>query len=246
MDQLGYATNVFHYHCERTGLKGNLQNLVILELGPGDSIATAIIAATYNAKAILVDSGDYASKDIKSYISLTKNLRILGHNPPNLSRAKNIDDILSICNATYYTAGLSSLRTITKNSVDFIFSHAVLEHVREHEFLQTMFQCKRILKDNGFASHRVDLKDHLGGGLNNLRFSRKVWESDYFVKSGFYTNRIRFSHMIHLMKKANFEIISNHVDRWNAIPISRNYLTMEFAQMSDEDLLINGFDVVLR
>ena len=31
--------------------------------------------------------------------------------------------------------------------------------------------------------------------LNNLRFNEYIWNSDIIVKSGFYTNRIRFEEM---------------------------------------------------
>lgn len=246
MDQSAYVIGVFDAHCERAGLKGDLKDRVILELGPGDSIATAIVAASHGASAILVDSGKYVSEDVNLYKSLAEDLQRVDLNPPDLSSAKTIEDILALCGAAYCTAGLASLKTIAQDSVDLIFSQAVLEHVREHEFLETMVECKRILKSHGLASHRVDLKDHLGGGLNNLRFSKKLWESDFFVRSGFYTNRIRFSRMLRLMNEAGFEIEYSKVDRWDAIPIARKSLAEEFSQESDDDLLIKGFDVVLK
>lgn len=48
------------------------------------------------------------------------------------------------------------------------------------------------------------------------------------------------------MKDARFEIDQSKVDRWDAIPIARKKLAEEFAQESDDDLLIKGFDVVLK
>ena len=246
MDQSAYVISVFNAHCEWVGLKSHLKNRVILELGPGDSIATAIVAACYGAKTILIDSGEYISKDIDFYISLAEDLRKLGHEPPDLSAIKNIGDILDLCEASYDSEGLVSLKEIPQDSVDLIFSQAVLEHIREHEFLETMLECKRVLKITGRASHRIDLKDHLGGGLNNLRFSKRVWESDFFVNSGFYTNRIRFSKMINLMREAGFEILSSHVNRWDTIPIERSKLVADFVQESDDNLLIKEFNVVLK
>jgi hypothetical protein len=69
-----------------------------------------------------------------------------------------------------------------------------------------MTECRRVLSDTGVASHSVDLKDHLEGGLNNLRFSEKLWESDFFVNSGFYTNRIQFYEMLNHFKEPGSEI----------------------------------------
>ena len=54
-------------------------------------------------------------------------------------------------------------------------------------------------------SHQIDLRDHLGGGLNNLRFSDSLWESNFFVKSGFYTNRISFDKMISIFENISFK-----------------------------------------
>ena len=63
----------------------------------------------------------------------------------------------------------------------------------------------RILKPNGVCSHRVDLRDCLDGGLNNLRFSEARWEDALFRKSGFYTNRIRFREMVEIFEQAGFK-----------------------------------------
>ena len=246
MDDPFYAVEIFNFHCEQAGLTEDLRGKVILELGPGDGLSTAIIAASYGANAILVDSVNCISEDVNLYKSFTIKLIEMGLQPPDISNAKNIDDIFKICGSGYFSSGLTSMMKIPSNSVDLVFSHAVLEHVREHEFLQTMVECKRVLKHGGLVSHRVDLKDHLGGGLNNLRFSKKVWESNFFVSSGFYTNRIRYSKMIALMRKAGFEIINSEVDLWNDIPISRGKLAAEFASESKEDLLVKGFNIVLK
>lgn len=246
MDQMDYAIGVFNTHCDRAGLKDDLKDRVVLELGPGDSIATAVIAASHGASAILVDTGRYCSKNINFYKLLAEKLYKSGLNPPDISNAQCIDEVLEICRASYLTFGLSSLRTVPQNSVDLFFSQSVLEHVREHEFFQTMVECKRVLKVDGIASHHIDLKDHLGGGLNNLRFSKNVWESDFFAHSGFYTNRIRFSKINALMRKAGLKIKTSNVDCWDVIPISRSKLAAEFAEETDNDLLVKGFDVVLE
>ena len=169
-----------------------------------------------------------------------------GLDAPDLTSAKNREDVLTICGSTYLSGGLSSLKSLQDSSVDLIFSHAVLEHVRRHEFAETMCECHRILKPDGIATHRVDLRDHLGGGLNNLRFSRKRWESDFFVRSGFYTNRIRFSEMIKLMQEASFHVEVLNLRRWEKSPIRRKSLSDDFKYVTDEDLLVKGFDVLMR
>jgi SAM-dependent methyltransferase len=246
MDEKLYVERVFNSHLARLTSDSLPAGKVVLELGPGDSVATAIFCASRNARSILIDSGDYATRDVSLYQSIAKALKEGGANTPNLSGAKTREDILTICNSSYFTNGLVSLKELPDSSVDFIFSQAVLEHVRLQDFFETLKQCRRILKRNGVASHRVDLKDHLGGGLNNLRFNRLLWESEFFVRSGFYTNRIRFSEMTSLMRQAGFLVEVLTLDRWRDVPIRRDVLAADFASVTDEDLLINGFDVLLR
>ena len=144
------------------------------------------------------------------------------------------------------TEGLESLRQIEGESVDLIFSQAVLEHVRRWEFLETMQQCRRILKPGGICSHQVDLRDHLEGGLNNLRFSERVWESKFFAESGFYTNRIQYSQMLEMFGRAGFRVQVTDVRRWEILPTQLNNLAREFSALPEDELCVSSFDVLLR
>jgi len=246
MDQSNYLIRVFDAHLMRTGLNGLLTGKTILELGPGDSIGTAVVAASYGAKAILIDSGAYAKKEVGLYKRIASDLASRGLSPPDLTHASTFEEVLKACNAEYMTNGLASYREIDTGSVDLIFSQAVLEHVRRHEFSQTMSECHRVLKKDGVASHRVDLKDHLDGGLNNLRFSERIWESPLFVNSGFYTNRLRCSQMIDMFQNSGFRIETMSQECWDSLPVDRSSMDCMFAQCSDDEIRIKGFEVVLR
>jgi len=81
------------------------------------------------------------------------------------------------------------LAQIPTEGIDFCFSNAVLEHVDKSDFSRMVKELFRVLKPGGASSHRVDLKDYLGGGLNHLRFSENRWEGKLFKSSGFYTMR---------------------------------------------------------
>jgi hypothetical protein len=92
----------------------------------------------------------------------------------------------------------------------------------------------------------VDLRDHLGGALNNLRFSERIWESEFFARSGFYTNRICFAQMLSMFSAAGFTAEVGRVQRWPKLPTPRRSLAPQFREVSDEDLLVSSFDVRLR
>jgi SAM-dependent methyltransferase len=246
MDASEYAMRVFDSHAERSGLTNRLREKTVLELGPGDSIATAIIAAAHGARAIVVDAGRFVRADRAPYLELQRALTQRGLLPPDLSGCRDIDEILDRCNARYLMKGLESLRLIETGSVDLIFSQAVLEHVRRRDFIETMRECRRILRSDGICSHTVDLRDHLGGALNNLRFGDSIWESEFFARSGFYTNRISYTEMQRLFKQAGFEVDVGGVRRWAVLPTPRSRLAREFRNVPEEELRVSEFDVLLR
>jgi SAM-dependent methyltransferase len=245
MDNVIYAFSVFDSHVKRAGLQGQLYGKTVLEFGPGDSIASAIIANGYGARAILVDVGNFAKKNVEDYAGLLQLLQTHGLNTPDTQSCNALEDLLAACGARYFTNGLQAFVKIDNASVDFIYSQAVLEHVRRYEFLPTQRECARVLKPNGICSHRVDLRDHLGGGLNNLRFSESVWESDLFVKSGFYTNRIQLHLMIEFFERAGFQAEVSEIRRWDQLPIKQGQLAADFQSLPIQMLNVSGFDVLL-
>jgi SAM-dependent methyltransferase len=246
MDRSEYAIGVFDAHANKADFTGRMQGKTILELGPGDSIATAIIAASYGAKALLVDAGRFVQSDVRSFLALQMTLRDRGLRPPDLSHCRDVDEVLGRCHARYLTDGLRSLKTIEDQSVDMIFSQAVLEHIWMGEFVDMMRECRRILKPGGICSHEVDLRDHLGGALNHLRFSAPVWESGFLAKSGFYTNRIRYNQMLELFRQTGFLVEVIAVQRWAECPTPRRRLAREFRELQDEELCVSVFEVLLR
>ncbi len=247
MDNPRYALQIFQNHFQRTEFSKKKGGFVALELGPGDSFVSAIVANAYGAsKCYMVDAGNFAVNDIKVYQRLMENLQSVEVDVRVAVDSASIEDLLERVGGIYLTNGLQSLRSIPDDSVDFIWSQAVLEHVRLGDFNEMMYELRRILRPNGVASHRVDLKDHLGGALNNLRFSTKVWESKWMAKSGFYTNRIRYSDMTDRFENAGFSVDVLQVDKWDRLPIPRESMSKEFLDHSEDELCISGFDVLLR
>jgi hypothetical protein len=220
----------------------------MLELGPGDSLATALFARMHGAaRTWLVDRDEYASARIDSYRTLAERLNANG--PPGrpvIPPLTSLEAMLDWSGGRYLVDGLHSLSVIPDGSVDLSFSHAVLEHVRRDEFDATIRELFRVAAPGGISSHRIDLRDHLGMSLHNLRFSRRWWESRLVVSSGFYTNRLRRSQIVERFREAGFDIVSIRENRWPALPLSRRKLHREFAIMPDEELTVQGFDLVAR
>lgn len=247
MDDSHYALGVFQSHYQRCEFDRKGSGFVALELGPGDSCASAIIANAHGAvSCYLVDAGDFAVNEIAAYRGVIEELKVAGIAAKNMDDCKSKADLLARVGGIYLTDGLASLQSVPADSVDFVWSHAVLEHVRKGEFDDTLHELHRIMRSGGVASHRVDLTDHLGGSLHNMRIPSSSWEKSWMAKSGFYTNRIRYSDMIDRFKAAGFEVNVLQVDRWDEPPVKQRKLAKEFSNLSHEDLCISSFDVVLR
>jgi hypothetical protein len=224
-----------------------LDGCTVLELGPGDSLCTALIAHAFGAReSFLVDVGNFATHDINVYLKMAELLfeRKLSHG--DLQPITSMEMLLNEINAHYLTQGLESVKNIRPGSVDFVFSNAVLEHVRAVEFKPTMQAIRKIMTPSGLCYHRVDLKDHLSYALNNLRFSDRVWESDFMAKSGFYTNRIGYKEMLSIFREVGFSVQILDLNRFPHLPTPQAKMAPRFQMRDKEDLLVSGFAVLLR
>ena len=247
MDSCEYAIKIFNLHYSRAHKSNGKGDITVLELGPGDSIASALIGYAYGvSNTYLVDIDNFASKNINFYKILSEKLKSMKLNPPNISKAKSLKDILNSTNSNYLTNGLISLRSIQSNSIDFIWSHSVLEHIRKKDFLDIQIELKRILKPNGYISHNIDFQDHLDHGLNNLRFPEKLWESELFISGGFYTNRIPAKAMHSIFEKVGFTILKESFGKWSKLPTLRKNMDKEFNIYADHELLNRTSNVLLK
>ncbi|MCZ6644030.1 MAG: class I SAM-dependent methyltransferase [Gammaproteobacteria bacterium] len=246
MQDSSYALEVFKTHFERSEFPGKYDGYTCLELGVGDSVASALIARSFGSKkTYLLDSGRYAIDDVSVYKKIVqswqeKKLEIRG-----LDNIASFEELLGVVKCEYLTEGLSSLRTIPDNSVNYVWSQAVLEHIRIGEFDETLAELFRITTPGAVLSHRVDYKDHLGGALDNHRIPSRVWEADWMAGSGFYTNRISQPDMIRRFEDAGFTVEVLITNKWDDLPTPKRKMASEYSKMPDEELLVSGSDFLL-
>lgn len=245
MNDPAYASRVLRHHLDQAfGAGAGAPQGLCLEIGPGDSLFTALSAAAAGfGGSLLVDAGRWAERDFENFRTAA---HFEGLNPERISGWESIDAALDDLNARYLTNGLADMRSLPDNSVDFVFSQAVLEHIRKHEYNEFIAETYRVLAHGGRCSHRVDLQDHLSNNLNNLRFSEYIWESDLFSSSGFYTNRLNFKEHIVSFESAGFSIVEVNTDRFDSMPININKLAAPFRAQSVDDLIVKGFDLVVE
>jgi len=220
----------------------------VLELGPGNGLLTALYARSFGAtRTWLIDAGPLASTDVRLFAKAERLLSTLNLPVPDVGRAPSIEIALGQLNTTYLTEGLTSLQTVPDEAVDYMFSNAVLEHIRLAEFAKTAKEMRRILKPSGVASHRIDFRDHLQNGLNNLRFREQIWESEFMARSGFYTNRLNWPAMEKLFQQARFSIEVRSIDTWpRGLPTPQRLMAQPFKSMRTDELMVMGAQIVLR
>ncbi len=217
-----------------------------LELGPGDTIARALVAAANGVDRIwLVDAGNYARRDMRHYHAVAADLTARGFSAPDLSNCQRLDDILRACRASYLTEGLASLREIADQSIDLIVSEAVLEHLPREQLGAFFDEFRRLLTPDGLALHGIDLDDHLDGGLNHLRFSVETWERSLIRKSGFYTNRVSHSRIGAMASAAGLEVGEFYRLCWPGPRLPRVLLHPSLSGWTDQDLEICSFGLML-
>ena len=247
MAWLDYAVGVYSGHHKRAA-RWLADHPTVLELGPGDSLASgAGLAHAFGAsKTYLVDVGRYATQDIEPYRDLCERLWEEGRLEEGLESCATIREVVEMAGGGYLSEGLQSPRSIPKDSVDFIFSHAVLEHVPLADFtptVQTMYDAQA---PSGVCSHRIDVRDHLGDSLHSLRFPSRFWEARLVASSGFYTNRLRSRQVVSAFESAGYEVLAVEPDTWAKMPLPRHKLHPDFAQIAEQDLLIKGMDLLAR
>ena len=108
--------------------------------------------------------------------------------------------------------------TIKTNSVDFISSTGVLEHVPSQDIVPILQECERILKPSGIMSHSIDYQDHYAITdqtiyvYNFLKYSDVTWR---LVNPPLhYQNRLRHKDYIAMIKDStSLKIMDEIIER---------------------------------
>jgi len=245
MHRPSYAISVVMGHVEKLGGQQKFVNAVCMELGPGDSLASALIAHALGARTTyLIDVDAAADRDLGMYREIAVGLKQMGLPATDLDGIHSVEDMLDRVGGVYLTDGLASLRSIPAGSVDLLWSHAVLEHVRLQDLEAFFAELRRVASPQARMSHRIDFMDHLGGSLNNLRFSENIWESEFMARSGFYTNRVRSSQMRTMIERAGFQLSSVEEGLWDTVPLDSKKMAAPFRNLSEHDLRTHYIDVI--
>ncbi len=133
---------------------------------------------------------------------------------------------------------------IEQESVDMIFSQAVLEHVEDLPHTYETFY--RWLRKDGFMSHQIDFGcHHLAERWNgHLAYSDLAWKL-VKGKRSYLLNRQSYSTHKRLLEQSGFEIVCE-VKTSDSSGLAKEQLSPRFRQLSEEDLSTRTVHILAR
>ncbi|MEW6556090.1 MAG: methyltransferase domain-containing protein [Elusimicrobiota bacterium] len=133
-----------------------------------------------------------------------------------------------------YCVPWSDSKTVKEESVDMIYSQAVMEYVDDLAYTYQVLY--RWLKPSGFMSHEIDFKsDGITKQWNgHLAYSDFVWRLIKGKKT-MIPNRQPYSTHINYIQKVGFEIVCS-INTTDISGITREQLAARFKNMSNDDL----------
>lgn len=193
----------------------------VLELGPGRMVTRAAAYAALGCGPIwFADVEEDAPADPAAYVRVAELARRSGLPAPDLSTAADRKAALAACGAHYLLGGTEVLAALPDGAVELVISDVVLEHVRRDALPGLLAALHRVSAPESLGVHAVDFHDHVGGGLNTLRFPPRFWEGGLVARSGLYVNRLGLSQMRAAFAAAGFETHLDRLRQWPSAPAS--------------------------
>ncbi len=175
-----YARGVWRFHLANyLRFSGERMPTVVAEFGPGATLGSCIAAICDGVgKAFALDACPYAAND-------SLNLKMLDELIPDSRRMEDRAALRKVVatvgtndpdSLLQYVAPCTDLHVLPENSVDFIFSHSVMEHVvRPIDAYKAFF---RWLQPGGIISHKIDHSSHA---------ITRSWNGHYAIPNGLWS-----------------------------------------------------------
>lgn len=236
----------------RGAIEGWLQGKTLLEYGPGDVPGVAaLMVAGGAAKVWCVDRFPLVRHE-------AKNLRVLQDLAAGLPEAAAERLRQALRTPHDMAAGFDPARleylvrpngtSGLTDSVDLVFSRAVLEHVNDLE--ATFTDMVGAMRAGAIAIHQVDLRSHGLHERNRLDFlCPPPWLWDLMFSAKGVPNRWRIDRYRTLLARLPVDVIAlEPTTRASAHDVDqvRPALAQPFRQLSDDDLSWLGFWLVFR
>ena len=188
-----------------------VEDAVFYEFGPGWDLAIPLsYAALGVGRQVLVDIRPSARVELvnETIVLLNRTKEV----PPLGGPVSSLADLEQRFGITYLAPRDARATGLEGESIDFITSTDVCEHIPEGDLAEIFRECRRLLRPGGAISCRIDLQDHYSyfdrslSSYHFLRFSDRAWR---LVNSPLhFQNRLREPDYRRLIGDAGLEITS--------------------------------------
>ncbi len=244
----------------------NIEGSTVLEIGTGWDAISPVLFYLMGAKACytydhipqvrftlvreVINQITNRVDQIHMIASLPKSL--IMNRIKQLKEASNLKHLFTLTNIIYNAPGDPTQTALANNTVDLVYSNAVLEHLPAKMIHDLTKESKRILGENGIAYHAIDLSDHY------VRFDKKIskvnflkypeWLWNLFVKNNIsYHNRLREKQFLDIFTSygAKIRSIKNKIDQLDLQVLKTMKIDNCFARMTDEELAVHYSEIIL-
>lgn len=248
---LQYPIDVFlkHFASASTLLPGGVIGKDVLEIGPGGSVGPALLFMLSGARtAACVDAVPWARLVQANADELYGGIiRLVARDhaeviAPTYAEQAQADPVgLSrelLARISYWAPRDVANTGLSAESVDLVYSQAVLEHVLLPDVALGEFA--RLLRSGGVASHEIDLRDHrdFARPLEFLRYSDRVWRMASSNSANYVRNRWRRSDYEAACARHGLQVVSvtstRHypVDEQQRSSFHPRYRTLSLAELT--------------
>jgi SAM-dependent methyltransferase len=191
-----------------------------LQVGPGGSLGCEVLLALWGVKkACTIDPFPLLAFDLDLFMkTLGAFFEVMrwfnGNGGPAAPRHQTLGDghfaVGDSVIRHYYPRSFEDLR-LPDGGIDFLFSHATLEHVRDPH--TCIAETWRVLRPGGLTAHCIDLRDHRNfeQPLAYLQWPDEAWdrlmERHCRGDGSLYQNRWRANEFREAFSQAGFEVL---------------------------------------
>jgi len=164
-ESLAYINQVFDDYLKYSGITPlMLEEMRVLEIGPGDNFGVALKFLVAGAKQVVCLDKFYSQRDTGQQYRIYREMRTALSD----RERKTFDSLINLngnidmnTEKLHYTHGVGieeADKILEPGSFDLIVSRAVLEHVYDPD--AAFFVMNRLLKSGGYMIHKIDFRDH--------------------------------------------------------------------------------------
>jgi SAM-dependent methyltransferase len=144
-----------------------------------------------------------------------------------------------------YRVGDTAALPVDNDTIDLIFSNAVLEHV--HNIKATVGEFTRVTRTEGIGIHEIDLRDHFfqQTPLRLLQYQDWLWNLMSWYRPG-YTNRLRLSDYVDLFENSGLYVQQKLVTKRYTGVLDEVKLSNKFKRYSLDELAVLTFWLTVK